>query len=527
MKKILIAVVFIIFTLTIICNFCWAAEELVNLSIVNEIYSGTTVGMIKLCLKDNYLLLANWGTPIILDVTCSTNPVVLDNQNWNMIQDSGDICVSDTHAYITDGGDIKVLDITDILNPVEVGQFDKSYYDIVEQRIIDYYIFNLYIHGDYLYASYTYLTQGRGLGIIDISNPAEPFEVGYYISEGIYISKYLLDNYLYIGDFDGLTILDVSNPATPIKISYLDIGNMVDGIHVSGNYACITGYDVGIKILDISNPYEPIEVSNRLVYDIQGFGIYDKYILTRHRAYQIGRHPILNVYERINNSIRKKAYYYSSSATDSNISDAMLIGDYIYTANFYSGYITIFKLGDSGFYNINGYVRTINGTPMGNVKVQLSDGSSILTEDDGSYQFLELFGNNSYTVEPSKIGFGFNPPSIIYSILTEDLDNQNFIGCNSKMSRIKVIIQEESGIKGTINPDKQGKARIYFTSYLSGDFTLRIFNLVGELVYKKTKTSVIGDGWFEWIPEDIASGVYIAHIKGPGIDTYKKIPILR
>ncbi|MFH1414751.1 MAG: hypothetical protein ABIH89_01525 [Elusimicrobiota bacterium] len=47
-----------------------------------------------------------------------------------------------------------------------------------------------------------------------------------------------------------------------------------------------------------------------------------------------------------------------------------------------------------------------------------------------------------------------------------------------------------------------------------------------KLVYEETKDNLT-QGNFSWIPEDIASGIYIAHVNGPGVNVKKKIAILR
>jgi hypothetical protein len=59
-----------------------------------------------------------------------------------------------------------------------------------------------------------------------------------------------------------------------------------------------------------------------------------------------------------------------------------------------------------------------------------------------------------------------------------------------------------------------------------GKFTCRIFTLAGEIVYEETKSS-ISEKRFEWIPTDIASGIYIASVEGSGIKIYKKVAVVK
>ncbi|MFC2061508.1 T9SS type A sorting domain-containing protein [Elusimicrobiota bacterium] len=89
-----------------------------------------------------------------------------------------------------------------------------------------------------------------------------------------------------------------------------------------------------------------------------------------------------------------------------------------------------------------------------------------------------------------------------------------------------VVVVGSTERKGTINPDKGDKVEIQFKGKKKGKYTLRIFTLLGELVYDETQSS-LANGKFSWIPEDIASGIYIVHVEGPGVDIHKKVAILR
>ena len=80
--------------------------------------------------------------------------------------------------------------------------------------------------------------------------------------------------------------------------------------------------------------------------------------------------------------------------------------------------------------------------------------------------------------------------------------------------------------KGTINPDKGDTAKIYFIGGHKGKYDIRIYRSSGEVVHKDSMSSVV-EGMFEWVPGNTASGSYVAHISGPGIDKSKKIVIVR
>ena len=80
--------------------------------------------------------------------------------------------------------------------------------------------------------------------------------------------------------------------------------------------------------------------------------------------------------------------------------------------------------------------------------------------------------------------------------------------------------------RGVLNPDKGDKAQIYFRGNQSGSYACRIFTLDGELLFEDRKDNV-SEGVFEWIPKDIASGIYFVTVEGPGINTRKKLAMIR
>ena len=94
-------------------------------------------------------------------------------------------------------------------------------------------------------------------------------------------------------------------------------------------------------------------------------------------------------------------------------------------------------------------------------------------------------------------------------------------------NEIKVVVPDGGGYRGTYNPDLGKPVTIGFRGTSAGNYTLRIFTLLGEQVYTETKSITSAEGWFEWLPKDIASGVYVVYVNGPGVKIQKKIAILR
>ncbi|MEW6555820.1 MAG: SBBP repeat-containing protein [Elusimicrobiota bacterium] len=213
-------------------------------------------------------------------------------------------------------------------------------------------------------------------------------------------------------------------------------------------------------------------------------------------------------------------------------------------------------------YYIKGYVKNSNGTGIANVTMSLTGATvkSAATSSTGYYEFLNLAGKKSYTITPKKENWSFSPSN--YTILLTANTEQNFTGIyllvdspvnidiplgeNDKPVTIempkpndaKIVVEEHSEKpkeqRGTVNPDKNEEVGIVFKpdkkpeEYIGQKFTIRIFNLVGELIEEFTKIpQTADDTWMKWLPKDIASGIYIVQVNGPGVKVHKKVAILR
>ena len=122
---------------------------------------------------------------------------------------------------------------------------------------------------------HAYIGLGRGLVILDVSDPARPRWVGQsevlpHVVEDVAVSGGMA----YVVDEDGLRIIDVSNLAAPRQVGACETPGQALGVAVSGNMAYVVGYvwvclpieDSGcyhrgwLRIIDISDPAAPHEV---------------------------------------------------------------------------------------------------------------------------------------------------------------------------------------------------------------------------------------------------------------------------
>lgn len=88
--------------------------------------------------------------------------------------------------------------------------------------------------------NYAFLAnEGDGLRIYDISNPANPVNIGHTNSSGGYAwAVAVADHYAYVANlYGGLSIYDVANPTNPVSKSATTDGISARGVAVAGNYA--------------------------------------------------------------------------------------------------------------------------------------------------------------------------------------------------------------------------------------------------------------------------------------------------
>ncbi len=119
--------------------------------------------------------------------------------------------------------------------------------------------------------AYAYVADaGRGLRVVDVSNPAQPREVGSYDTPGWAEGVAVSGAYAYVADGEaGLRVVDVSNPAQPREVGFYDTPGWAEGVAVSGAYAYVADGDYGgLRVVDVSNPAQPREVG---FYDTPGY----------------------------------------------------------------------------------------------------------------------------------------------------------------------------------------------------------------------------------------------------------------
>lgn len=111
-------------------------------------------------------------------------------------------------------------------------------------------------YGAAVFSHYLYVATASGLRILDISNPANPVDVGYSDSVGFATGVAASGQYLYDLHSD-VSVLDIANPPNPVAVG-----------HISGNWQYVTalGQSVylfaggGVTMYNVPDPANPREM---------------------------------------------------------------------------------------------------------------------------------------------------------------------------------------------------------------------------------------------------------------------------
>jgi PKD repeat protein len=281
-----------------------------------------------------------------------------------------DVVISGNYAYVGENQDLVIFDISDAANPLEVGRIGTSY-DVDEVAT----------SGDLVY-----VIARNKLVIVDVTDPSEPIIEGNYnpIAFPYVCDIEVSGNYAYVvctsGDF---FIEDISNPSSPILKGSIDDLGQLNNVVISGNYAYISTYS-GVDGVDISVPSSPSEIGYYGVPEYtQDVYISEKYMYVIFDADSAWDLEIVDVSNPFS-PIFRGSYGYNESSELYADNDIAFSGNYAYLA--VSTGLEIVDVSShsspklAGIYNVVGGKKEV--AVVGNyVYLATGDGLSILRVD--------------------------------------------------------------------------------------------------------------------------------------------------
>jgi len=159
------------------------------------------------------------------------------------------IHTTNDYLYLSSGGGVIIYDISDTANPEQIGNISFP---------------GAYVRGICILDSLMIVAnQEKGLRIANVSDPSNPFEVGNYEASwvhGVFARNQLAYTTEFNGDSSELVIYDVSDPQSPNILSKNTLpGLNIGEILVKGEYAYVANVYYGLRIIDVSDSANPFE----------------------------------------------------------------------------------------------------------------------------------------------------------------------------------------------------------------------------------------------------------------------------
>ena len=190
----------------------------------------------------------------IVDLSGLPTTATLVNTYTATFTTAHNIYIDNGFAYVVganNGSGVHILDLSNPVNPVQVG----------------YYGSNGYVHDIYVWNDTAYISSEGEYAVIDLTNKSNPTNVSSSVSlPGIYAhSGWLTEDKRYFiacEEFNvrDLTVWDLSDRTNwDLKVSQWQSSSNspIHNVFVRGNYAHISYYEDGYMVLDISNPENP------------------------------------------------------------------------------------------------------------------------------------------------------------------------------------------------------------------------------------------------------------------------------
>ncbi len=235
--------------------------------------------------NDNIVFLGLEHGVVIFDVSTYTEPRIISEIRWRGDREKiHGLFYKNEMLYIAEGRiGLRILDVSDPSNPQQVG-----FYDTPGSAM------DVFVSGDY-----AYVADSVRLIILDISDPSNPQEVASYNTPGVvrnvFVDSYngaVVGSYAYVADGNsGLIIMDVSDPSNPQEVAFYR-NRYVNAVFVSGNYAYVAADWAGLRIIDVSDPSNPQEVG----YYVTPGWAEDVYVSGNY-AYVADRYGGLQIYQ--------------------------------------------------------------------------------------------------------------------------------------------------------------------------------------------------------------------------------------
>jgi hypothetical protein len=165
------------------------------------------------------------------------------------------VAVSGPYVYVANrGAGLRILDVSEPAQPKQVGLYDSPY---LASAVV--------VAGDY-----AYVTDFDSLRVVNVSDPAHPTEAGFWTPpDGRVLDIGLSGNHVFVSVESSVRCIDISDLAHPTEVGIYNASGFIAGLAVEANRAYVCAWQqgwYGLRIVDISNPRGPADLGNYYEY---------------------------------------------------------------------------------------------------------------------------------------------------------------------------------------------------------------------------------------------------------------------
>ncbi len=392
-----------------------------------------------------------------------------------------DVDVDSPYVYVSGAsgtGGVHIINVSNPAQPVQIGLYDPVYY-----------IHDVHVRGNRMYAA----ALGRGLDIVDITDKTAPVRLYQiqYLSAFTH-SAWTTDDhrYLFVTDErDGLparmwNIENLSNVHQVAQYS-ANLQSLVHNIYIRGRFAFVAHNTEGLRVVDVADPTLPVEV-----------GYYDTY------------------------SGPSGGFNGLWSACPYLPSGRILGGDRL-------GGLYIWRFNNTKASRLYGTIRSAaTSAPVDTAVITiLETGKTARSLADGSYKIGEL-PDTAYTLRFSANGY---LTRIVENVrMNRDTVNLDLslqpVSTGTGIPEVPLRFDIEQNFPNPFNPQTTLRYSIAGESHV----TIEVLDITGRIVELLVdETQEAGDHSVRWDAKSRSSGVYIYRFKAGGFVKSGKMILVR
>lgn len=179
----------------------------------------------------------------IINISDSSNPVLISNNFDLPIYSSADIGYYDIHVFVVNGKNVWSINVVDPVNPV-----------ISDKLFVENSTNGIFIHNNKAIIKHA----GSGIKVIDISEPSSMEVIGFYDTPGYCEQVVAVNDIAFVADYYGIQIIDIAESNIPYFVSSFQTDGFARGMSTQSDFLYISDGNTGMDVVDISDIYNPV-----------------------------------------------------------------------------------------------------------------------------------------------------------------------------------------------------------------------------------------------------------------------------